>query len=53
MKSSSDLKSKEPGVVLVMVATEVEEVGKGQEELMMRWFSGEFFSDTDQLEPSL
>ena len=37
-------------MVLVMMATEVEEVGKGEEELMMRWFSREFISDTDQLE---
>ena len=37
-------------MVLVMLATGVKEVGKEKEELMIRWFSGEFFGDTDQVE---
>ena len=32
-----------------MVVTEVEEVGKKAGKLMMRWFSGEFFSDTESI----
>ena len=32
-----------------MVVTEVEEVGKKVGKLMMRWFSVEFFSDTESI----
>ena len=40
-------------MVLVMLATGVVMVGKEKEELLMRWFSGEFFGDTDQVETDL
>ena len=36
--------------MLVMLATGVKEVGNEKEEFMMRWFSGKFFGDTDQVE---
>ena len=38
----------EPGMGLVMLATEVD-IGKEEEELMMRWFSVEFLGDTKSI----